>query len=259
MVWRLKTDLGDKNRKTIPLREWADAPQSCDSLAFLHSYCQVYTGQFSQPSLAQVELLPIQEKKRSFQWGSTEHQRQPHSTASWKSVASRPPNSDGGPASKPNCSGRPSENQVLEARAFPWNPRRRDLPEVGLQKAADGLICLEVLPHPELQCFKHSTSQHCLTLYPGKLGTGRIRNHSDIGKNGHNLKPALDYHTVARISSLIGQMPEQKKPCFVLSTAVLSSVQNKSLERCPNSSKPGSQETRTSLLSTQWQPKACPG
>lgn len=45
----------------------------------------------------------------------------------------------------------------------------------------------------------------------GKLREDRIGNHSDTGKNGHHLKSALDYFPGARISSLVGQMPQHTK------------------------------------------------
>lgn len=46
----------------------------------------------------------------------------------------------------------------------------------------------------------------------GKLGADRIRNHSDRGKNGHDLKSALDYLPGARTSGLAGKMPEHTNP-----------------------------------------------
>lgn len=46
-----------------------------------------------------------------------------------------------------------------------------------------GLICLEMLPHPELVCLQHSISPHLLALCAAKWGPDRIRNHRDVGEN----------------------------------------------------------------------------
>lgn len=118
---------------------------------------------------------------------------------------------------------------------------------MGLPKGCRGSHLLRSFTTSRVEMFKTLN----LTVPPGplsgNLATDRIRNHSDTGKNGHNLKSALDYHTGARISSLEGQMPEHTKPLLSPGSGSFIFCVDYEFRR-----KTCSKATRTSLLVVQW-------
>lgn len=155
-------------------------------------------------------MAGLRARREASSWGPQNTKGSHNVQLARKSEASRLPSSSCDPAIEPNA-----QEDLLKTR------RRLELfLEIhgsetylrwGCQKAAEGLICLEVLPHPELKCFKHLTSLHHLALY--QENWEQTDSETTVTQaSGYKLKSALDYHTGARISSLVGQTPEHTKP-----------------------------------------------